>query len=150
MKIQAQQETFAYRLAGEEIHIPPDEPHDDWRPIHGDPSFAKWHPPVGESHIKYHIYPIRRTGKPTIWRANSHGLYQGMGSLSSRGNNLTFPQYSNEFEPERITSVSGNPNFSNMDKAKAAAEKYHAENYGKPQKGIGDYDLNQLMRDQGF
>lgn len=138
-----------FRTAGEEIHIPPDEPHDDWRPIHGDPQFAKWHPPVGESHIKYHVYPIRRSNQPTVWRANCHGLYQGMGSLTNRGDNLTFPQYDGDFEPVGIPHYpSGRRNFRTMDDAKAAAERYHAENYGNP-RSAGDHDIDAIMREHG-
>lgn len=145
MRVQTQRDTFALRIAADSVEVPPDAPHEDWQPIYGDPSFAKWHPAYGESHLKYHVYPIRRgNGKPTVWRANSHGLYQGMGTLTRGETSTAFPQYADDDEPVGLGQ------FPNMAKAKAAAEQHYAENYGQPQRSVGDYDINQLMRDQGF
>lgn len=154
MRIQSQQEAFAYRLAEVRHTLPPDEPHEDWRPLHGDPSFAKWHPPYGESHIKYHVYPRRRqNGKPISWGATCHGLYQGLSDFKSNpldeDEEVRMPQYSNDLDVVPIPGARGK-DFPSMGKAKAAVEKYHAENYGQPQKGIGDYDINELMREQGL
>ena len=162
MKIQSQRETFALRIAAEDIKLPPDEPHTDWQPKYkGDPADSvekalqkatvqKWHPPYGETHVKYHIYRGGGGRNPVVWGANHHGTYQGMETISSPSGDygdIIAPKYSNgdvRNEPEQLGR------FKTPEKAKAAAEQHYAENYGKPQKSIGDYDINQLMRDEGF
>ena len=130
----------------EPIHIPPDAPHEDWQPRYrNDPNLVKWHPPHGESHVKYHVYPLGGGSNRVIWRANHHGLYQGMETMSSpsgSGGDLTFPTYSTSSDPDLIGG------YRSMEQAKAAAEAHHAENYGQPPRH--DYDINQIMRDEGF
>lgn len=146
MRIQTQRDTFALRIAAEDVVLPPDEPHDDWRPF-GIGHAEKWHPPYGETHVKYHIYRTGGGQNPTIWGATHCGICQGMETIerpSKDYGSITSPRYSQGYEPEQLGR------FKTPEKAKAAAEQHYAENYGQPQRSVGDYDINQLMRDQGF
>jgi hypothetical protein len=140
------------------LRIPPDSPHDEWRPRHGDLDHLQWHPPYGETHVKYHIYPIRGggsgsfSGKPKFYRANSHGIYQGMQTVDDPTGNrpsIEMPKYSNEDEPERVLNENGSHplNFRSLNEAQSAAEKHYAENYGTPPSH--DYDIDTIMGQPG-
>lgn len=146
MRIQRQRDAFALRVAAaEDVRVPPDAPHEDWQQHRG--NALKWHPPYGETHVKYHVYRAGGGKNPVIWGANHHGINLGMETVeppSGDYGSITWPKYSQGDEPEHLGR------FRTPEKAKAAAEQHYAENYGKPQKGIGDYDINQLMRDEGF
>jgi len=149
VRVQTQRDTFAFRIAAEDVVLPPDEPHDDWRPRWPGTNTGteKWHPPFGETHVKYHIYRGGGGRNPVVWGVNHHGLHQGMETIeppSGDYGSITSPRYSLSDEPEQLGR------FKTPEKAKAAAEQHYAENYGRPQKSVGDYDINQLMRDQGF
>jgi hypothetical protein len=128
------------------VRIPLDDPHTDWRPRWGDKSTTeKWHPPYGETHVKYHVYQVGGGRNPTLWRANHHGTYEGMQTLSppnGSGEDLTFPNYTMSADPE---PVGERRNFRNPKDAKAAAEKHYRENYGTPPKH--DYDIEKIMDD---
>jgi hypothetical protein len=129
------------RTAGE---IPPDAPHQDWQRHRG--NALKWHPPYGESHVKYHVYPLGGGKNPVIWNATHHGIMQGTEAFTGPldGTDRKRAVYQHEDEPELLGR------FKTPEKAKAAAEKHHAENYGQPKPSLGDYDINQIMRDEGF
>lgn len=142
---------------------PPHEPHDEWRvvPNYRDPEnrtdltpnmkaqvIHEWRPPYGESLIEYQIHPRQAhdgsgdaTGK---WYAMHHGLNRGMKTIEDRdGNTLTHNDY-DFMQDDNIGE------FDDPHEARAAVEAYHAERYGKPGHGMGDYDINQIMRDEGF
>lgn len=126
------------------VRIPLDESHTDWRPRWGDRSTTeKWHPPYGETHVKYHVYQVGGGRNPTLWRANHHGTYEGMQTLSppnGSGEDLTFPNYTMSADPE---PVGERRNFRNPKDAKAAAEAHYRDNYGQPPKH--DYDIDSIM-----
>jgi hypothetical protein len=148
------------RSAGDDdIIFDPDRPHDEWRPRHGRPEFAEWHPPYGESHVKYHVYPIGGGSNQRYWRANEHGLYQGQETIERPGGGaeMRFPVYSNDghphrAEPQRIGHpVTGDHNFRTMDEAKAAAEQYHAATYSEPGPDYYEGVMGDLSDpDEGF
>jgi hypothetical protein len=135
----------------------PDAPHEDWQPKYrGDPADSvekalqkatvqKWHPPYGETHVKYHIYRGGGGRNPIIWGANHHGTYQGTKTVRSplRDDHPEFemPVYSNEDEPEQLGR------FKTPEKAKAAAEEHYRDNYSQPPKH--DYDIDAIMGDEG-
>ena len=136
------------RTAGEDVVLPHDEPHDDWRPRYGDnPKVQKWHPYVGgDTHAKYHIYSLGGGRNSVVWGANHHGIYQGMervySPLDGDHGSITMPSYSTEHEPEQLGR------FRTPEQAKAAAEKHFADTYGRHQKMDG-LNLDQMMRDHG-
>ena len=145
------------RSAGDDdIIFDPDRPHDEWRPRHGRPEFAEWHPPYGESHIKYHVYPVGGGNNQRYWRVNDHGLYQGMGSVERPGGGaeMRFPSYAfdDDYDPHRVPHPkTGDYNFRTMDEAKAAAEQYHAATYSKPGPDYYEGVMGDLSDpDEGF
>ena len=133
------------KRAEEDIVLDPDEPHDDWQKRYEGSPTMRWHPPFGETHVKYHVYRGGGGRNPIVWSANHHGTYQGMRTVeppSGAHGSITTPWYSNGDEPEQLGR------FRTPEKAKAAAEAHYAENYGRPP--AHDYDINQIMRDEGF
>ena len=104
-------------------HLTKDAPHDDWQPkFKNDPAFSvqKWHPPYGETHVKYHIYRAGGGRNPIIWGANHHGTYQGSEMVKSPIRPDDYPdimvsKYSNQDDPEQLGR------FKTPEKAKAAA-----------------------------
>ena len=119
------------RYAGDDdIHFGPDAPHEDWRPVHGDPNFADWHPYQGETHAHYRAYPVRQwayqdRGDILGWKVSHNGTYNGMDRLEYGGNTMTFPSYTKDMDPDDLGW------FNSLDEAKAGAEKHHAETYGQ-------------------
>ena len=131
------------------IRIPPDQPHDQWRPRHGNNlDYLQWHPPYGETHVKYHVYPIGGgNGKRKLYRANHHGINLGMQTVHDPNGtrpSIEMPKYSTGDEPERILNEGGSHplNFRSLNEAQAAAEKHYDENYGQPQKH--NYDIEKI------
>lgn len=134
------------RTAGEDINLPPDQPHQDWQPKYKNhkPTVRQWHPPFGETHVKYHIYQMGGGRNPLVWGANHHGTYQGMETVdppSGASGSITWPLYSNGYEPDQLGR------FKTPEQAQAAAEQHFAENYGQPPKH--DYDIGQIMDEHG-
>lgn len=125
-----------------------EEPHDDWQPRFGDDQrVQKWHPPFGETHVKYHIYRGGGGRNPIIWGANHHGTYQGSEMVKSpirsgEHPDIEVPVYSTQDEPEQLGR------FRTPEQARAAAEEHYTENYGRPP--AHDYDINRIMREEGF
>lgn len=137
-------ENFGNNVPGEgDIHIPPDSPHDDWQKRYEGSPTMRWHPPYGETHVKYHIYRGGGGRNPIIWGANHHGTYRGVKTVSSpsgKNRDITMPTYSNGDEPEQLGR------FKTPEKAKAAAEEHYRQTYGQPPKH--DYDIDSIMNDQ--
>jgi hypothetical protein len=135
------------RTAAEDMELPPDEPHEDWQPKYGNdpnPTLYKWHPPYGETHVKYHIYRGGGGRNPVVWSANHHGTYQGMKTVHAPYGDygsITGPEYSQSEadEPDRLGR------FKTEQQAKAAAEQHYRDNYGTPPKH--DYDIDKIMND---
>jgi hypothetical protein len=123
----------------------PDESHTDWRPRWNQPSnVQKWHPPYGETHVKYHVYSAGGGRNPIIWGATHHGILQDTrtftGPLSVELNQeLTRGVYEHEDDPEQLGR------FKTEKKAKEAAEQHYRDNYGTPPKH--DYDIDSIMND---
>jgi hypothetical protein len=135
------------RTAGEDdLVLPPDEPHQDWRSRYSgesEPTVYQWHPPYGETHVKYHVYRGGGGRNPIVWSANHHGTNQGMETIQPPGGgygNITWPLYSNGYEPDQLGR------FKTPEQAKAAAESHYAENYPRPSH---DYDLDSIMDQPG-
>lgn len=142
---------MSWRTAAEDVHLPPDEPHDDWRPKyknvgpHNRWNIFKWHPPYGESHVKYHIFQMGGGRNPVRWGANHHGLYLGMETLhppDGSGSSFTIPKYQLSDDVE-VLGYSRTP-----EQAKKAAEAHYEEHYRnapRPDPMHGYDDLGRFM-----
>lgn len=132
---------------GGDIDLPPDEPHDDWRPIPGfSSSIEKWCPATGETHAHYRVFIDRSSRTPSaLWRSNHNGVYQGVRTVTPPGGEYTGytgPMYSQTHSPGYLG------HHETVEEAKAAAEKHFAETYRSP-KSVGDYDLDSIMDEHG-
>jgi len=122
-----------------------DEPHHDWQPRYKGRrmNIEKWHPPYGESHVKYHVWQAGGGDNPVIWGATHHGLAIGPKTFKSplglSDKDYTRTSYEHEDDPERIGR------FKTPEKARAAAEQHYRDNYGTPPKH--DYDIDKIMDD---
>ncbi len=127
--------------------FPPESPHDDWQPKYKNDTrgtILKWHPPYGETHVKYNIFQLGGGRNPIIWGANHHGTYQGTKTVSSPlgypgDPEFDVPVYSHSDEVEQLGR------FRKPEQAKAAAEEHYRQNYGTPPKH--DYDIDSIMND---
>jgi hypothetical protein len=172
MRIQSQRETFALRIGSENSashdyvfnpHVPHDwEEHPMWSkediasdrtgiiPRHQlNMKTHTWHPNVGETHARYSVDPryTDNTGIPS-WGANHAGTYNGhVTHTFDDGGSMTVPRYKSKSAGDHDLGT-----FSTPDEAKSAAEQHYGQTYGNQsqQPSIGDYDINDIMRDQGF
>jgi hypothetical protein len=122
-----------------------DEPHHDWQPRYKGRrmNIEKWHPPYGESHVKYHVWQAGGGDNPVIWGATHHGLAIGPKTFKSplglSDKDYTRTSYEHEDDPERIGR------FKTPEKARAAAEQHYRDNYSTPPRH--DYDIDKIMND---
>lgn len=134
---------------------PPEMPHDDWQvypnynnaetrddltPEQKAQVYHQWHPYHGESFVQYHIFPPNRPGDQ--WHASHSGINKGMMSgTDPHGHSYNL----NDYDPLAYESIG---TFSDPEQGRRAVEDFHRRRYGQPP--TRDYDINQIMRDEGF
>lgn len=139
------------------VHLedPPDRPHSEWKelpnynnaetrtdltPEQKAQVYYRWHPPYGESHVGYYIYPTndpREKERP--WNAVHDGLYKGMTTVTDHKGNTW---HINDYDIEDFADIGDG--FATPEEAKSAVEKFHAQTYGHEYKPNADYYDNIL------
>lgn len=155
-------------LSPTDYHDNHHEAHDHWQEYWNHPqdlpNFWGWNPRHGESHV---VYSIGMNPATRMWGVTHHGFYHGVqepdedgsffGILPPSEKGFADLKINRDGTPDRVGPTDPTTRgtweigpFRDQEGAKGAAEKHFADNYGNSGHGLGDYDINQVMRDEGF